>query len=206
MTDIRLPLRFAGAPDRGVLINPSLLYRGEDQELVVAARLHRREAARSPGHYDGRQATVLTETWHSEIVIGTMSLDSHAWGEWLSSGEQSGNQNRGLLARLKTWTGLQTPAGDRWTHLCARSTWMPENATLIRLVVTGPEDPKVFQYSSDLLIAFSSYPPSPSRSSNCSKNQTVSQMYLVSGVDPEVPEQRSSGFRLKCGEEYRAEK
>jgi peptidoglycan/LPS O-acetylase OafA/YrhL len=204
LADVRLPLRLAGgAPNSGVLINPSLFYRGEGEDMVVAARLHRRESERSPGRYRGQQATMMQETWHSEIVIGTMPLDWRAWHKWLNSGDPSSS---GLVARLAAWTGLQTSAGSRWTHLCARQTWLSENATLRKLVVTGPEDPKVFQLSSDLLLAFNSYPPSPGRISNCSQNQTVSQMYLARGIDPQDPAHTSEGVRLQCGEDHRAEK
>ncbi|CAK0790110.1 unnamed protein product, partial [Prorocentrum cordatum] len=109
------------------------------------------------------------------------------------------------------WTGLRTPQGARWAHLCVRETWVPQNKTLTRLVVTGPEDPKVFlaaptdpDAGPQVAVAFSSYPPLGRH--GCGGNATVPQMYLASGVDPGDPARRSTGQLLGCGELTRAEK
>lgn len=79
----------------------------------------------------------------------------------------------------------------------------------MRLVVTGPEDAKVLQYQNDegkkeLGLAFNSYPPLGRH--GCDKARTVSQMYLASGVNPLQPWSLSTGFRLRCGSDERAEK
>jgi peptidoglycan/LPS O-acetylase OafA/YrhL len=202
LVDVRLPIEAEGVAsgNGAVLINPSLLFRGD--EVIIAARLHRRESVQTRGDYKNRDVAVVEQTWHSEIVIGSMALNWGAWDEWLTTGKPP----KVLLSQLSTWTGLRTPSGSRWAHLCSRETWIPQNQTLVKLVVTGPEDPKVFQLPSDdsIGLAFSSYPPLGRH--GCGKDGAVSQMYLATGVVPSEPAKGSLGVRLQCGETTRAEK
>jgi hypothetical protein len=202
LVDVRLPIQVEGVAsgNGAVLINPSLLFRGD--EVVIAARLHRRESVQGRGDYHNRDVAVLEQIWHSQIFIGSMALNWGAWDEWLTTGEPP----QALLSQLSAWTGLRTPSGSRWAHLCSRETWIPENETLVQLVVTGPEDPKIFQLASDNTIglAFNSYPPLGRH--GCGDDGAVSQMYLATGVVPSDPNKGSIGVRLRCGETTRAEK
>merc|ERR1719330_317658 len=79
--DLRLPVQAEGS--RGdVVINPSLLFRDGGLEVVIAARRHRRTSERSAGVYKGKDVIVLEETWHSEVVLGTVDVEDAAWTKW----------------------------------------------------------------------------------------------------------------------------
>jgi len=208
VVDVRLSLLAEGEDSGGrqgaALINPSMLFRDNGAEAVFAARRHRRTSERSPGFYDGRSVTVVEEIWHSEVVLGTLVLDDVAWSSWLRGGTPV------EVRDLHRWSGLRTVTSSRWVHLCVRERWIPENNTLVRLVVTGPEDAKVFQRFPDVIgapgisVAFNSYPPLGRY--GCGQDQAVSQMYLAEGVDPRYPRNKSYGIRLDCGHQDRAEK
>jgi hypothetical protein len=147
----------------------------------------------------------VQQIWHSQIVIGTMTFDQQAWDEWLVSGGESASP---FARRLAAWTGLRAPDGGPWTHLCARQAWVPKNLTLHKLVVTGPEDPKIFQRQSQIDLAFSSYPPTTganSSNSGCGENP-VGQMFYASGVDPAAPTKEALGMHIQCHLSGRAEK
>ena len=60
---------------------------------------------------------------------------------------------------LDSWDGLSTKDGDAWRDLCVVERWIPSNKTLMRLVVTGPEDPKIVTTGTGYEIAFDSQPP-----------------------------------------------
>jgi len=201
MVDVRLPLELPDG-DGAALINPSLLFQGD--AVIIAARKHRRSSARVRGTYDGKDVVVLQHTWHSEVVFGKLELDWKSWDQWITTGEAP------APPKLRPWTGLHTETGSRWAHLCVREDWIPANETLVRLVVTGPEDPKVFARSpgksgdQPFDVAFSSYPPKGRH--GCGKDMAVSQMYLAEGVDALHPDAATSGKWLQCGNQKRAEK
>merc|ERR1712187_828508 len=142
-------------------------------------------------------------TWYSKIMLGGASFNAEAWKQWPTTGIAP------FAASVVPWEGLRTPSGEQWTHLCAPETWVPENATLIRKVVTGPEDPRLIAMgnstSSKVRMAFNSLPPlGPD---GCRANDTgVSQMYLASSVDPLEPEEQTVGRHLGCGHTDVAEK
>ena len=92
-------------------------------------------------------------------------------------------------------------------------TWIPENRTLMRMIVTGPEDPKVVTDGKDgILLAFDSRPPKgPSKSSSCRRNtqgrlESLPQMYVASSIDVSKPLVPIKGYRLKSGSSDLAEK
>ena len=122
---------------------------------------------------------------------------------------------------MSTWGGLLTEDGAAWKDLCVVETWIPENRTLMRMIVTGPEDPKVVDWTKDgkdgmkdgmkdgILLAFDSRPPKGP--SSCRRNtqgrlESVPQMYVASGIDVSKPLVPIKGYRLKSGSSDLAEK
>jgi len=205
VVDMQLPLSVEGTTDGSVIINPSLLFRDGGLEAVIAARRHRHTSHRGTGFYNGKDVTVLEETWHSEVVVGTVRVEDSTWSTWMSG------ETPLKIPGLSAWSGLRTLKGDPWAHLCIREHFLPENNTLIRLRVTGPEDPKVFKLFPDAVetqgvdIAFNSYPPLGRY--GCTSDMAVSQMYISRGVDPDSDQQNMSyGVRMECGHDDRAEK
>ena len=109
---------------------------------------------------------------------------------------------------MKTWSGLLTEDGGKWQDLCVAETWIPQNRTLMRMIVTGPEDPKVVDWKGGILIAFDSRPP---KTSGCRRNtqgrlESVPQMYVASDIDVLKPWKPIKGYRLKSGSSDLAEK
>ena len=91
----------------------------------------------------------------------------------------------------------------------------------MRMIVTGPEDPKVVDWTKDgkdgmkdgmkdgILLAFDSRPPKGP--SSCRRNtqgrlESVPQMYVASGIDVSKPLVPIKGYRLKSGSSDLAEK
>jgi len=177
------------------LMNPSMgLHEGQ---VVISARRHTLEQSRRNGWYNGEAAVVLDQTWQSQILLGSAPLDAEAWASWPTTGEPP------FAAELTPWYWLRNDEGRRWAHLCVPETFIPTNKTLLRHVVTGPEDAKVFSYNGSVDVAFSSLPPLGE--DGCAEGEDVSQMYIAGGVDmtgssPDV------GSRLTCGENDVAEK
>jgi len=201
LSDVRLPIKAADRNDGSVLINPSLLFRGEN-EVIFVARRHRRSHRKNFCFYNNTEVTCVVETWHSDIVVGTKFVQWSEWNKWIDVGAIP------TLPRLAPLTGLRNNTMGTWTKLCWREVYLPENRTLVRLVVTGPEDPKVFQLSDrddgPVELAFSSYPPLGGR--GCEKGKNVHQMYLATGVDVQNPDRIAYGNQLRCGFDTRAEK
>jgi len=190
MLDTRLPLSTMGDNLGARIINPSLLV--HDGQVVIAARSHRMEVRRGHGVYNGSAVTVLDQTWYSDIAIGTATLDEDAWDVWAQSGKVP------FEAALAPWQGLRTSAGKKWTQLCVKETFVPENNTLVRRIVTGPEDPKPVAVNGSIAIAFNSVPPMGADS--CPMGEAVSQMYFA------VAEVIATGQHLRFGFQDEAEK
>jgi len=115
---------------------------------------------------------------------------------------------------------------SEWSPLCEpEPTYNPANGTLIRKVVSGPEDPKLLalpQVSSNprWAITFSSLPPVSTRT-GCYRaglpqytegTAGVPQMYIAPDVRADFspggagPSEPVVGMRLECGEEFKPEK
>lgn len=90
------------------------------------------------GPEGAQDAVIIDQLWHSDIIMGKTPLDPIAWKEWPTTGVNP-LQN----VQMEEWSGLRTPSGNEWKDLCVVETWIASNNTLIRHVVTGPEDPKV---------------------------------------------------------------
>ena len=144
--DVRLNWT-ANAADFAVartLINPSILWSGG--RLLRAARAHAITCAANRSFtYKGEAATELTTTWHSDIVLGGGEAveghaDSEAWASW--DVESWGLDGTAPLRLLET----NHDAGSLLGTLCGDVTsWQPTNKTLLRMRVTGAEDPKLFK-------------------------------------------------------------
>eukprot|EP00931_Biecheleriopsis_adriatica_P042206 TRINITY_DN2405_c0_g1_i2.p1 TRINITY_DN2405_c0_g1~~TRINITY_DN2405_c0_g1_i2.p1 ORF type:complete len:1595 (+),score=335.47 TRINITY_DN2405_c0_g1_i2:126-4787(+) len=201
MMDMRLELNDPDGEKLGAdVINPSLLIHGN--RVVVVARRHRQETLQYTGTFSGPEgsgrATIIDQVWHSDIILGNIDVDAQAWANWPAGGA---NPLHGLS--MQTWSGLRTPEGRPWTDLCTKDTWIAANNTLIRHVVTGPEDPKAVSQNGSLVIVFDSLPPSGG-GEECRRNQrgfsdAVTQMYISSGVKVSEPSAQTPGFRLTYG-------
>jgi len=105
-------------------------------------------------------------------------------------------------AEAVKWSGLRTAAGNPWTNLCMQETWIPKNSTMIRHIVTGPEDAKVVMQDNSLIVAFNSLPPGGS----CEAGESVSQMYMATGVDVSTVSAVATGHRIDYGQKKKPEK
>jgi len=187
--DWRLGLNIEGL-GAASLINPSVAV-SEDQ-LVVAARQHSRSWTEHSGEYQGEAVTVVSQVWHSDIVIGIATLD-HTW--------QSGQH-----VPMKKWSSLRKPhqsfGSAPWGELCVVETYIPENRTLLRKVVTGPEDPRLLLYGGasgvdHLAVSFNSLPPLGMH--GCAKGYSVSQMYLAPKLSLNADASPTIARRIQCG-------
>jgi len=205
--DLVLPIQLADGNNGARLINPSLVF-GEKDEVIFAARRHLKIVERTTDNctYNGTPATCLDQIWHSQIMLGRKNIHSAEWNRWIDLG------NIPTYPQLEPWTGLRSfdPLGGNksWTDLCIREIYNAANRTLIRLIVTGPEDPKIFRLGGEthgtVDLLFDSYPPLGRH--GCAPGQNVQQMYLATGVNPSLPDKGIVGHHLRCGNEDRAEK
>lgn len=162
-----------GRRDGASIINPSLLWM--DDEVIVVARRHRLETRQTtgwyqPDHGEKVKAVIMEQIWHSKILMGSQPFASKQLvDQMLDHWPRSDGPSLLLNLSLKSWDGLSTSSGDAWRDLCVVERWIPSNKTLMRLKVTGPEDPKIFPNGNGtgFQIAFDSQPPS---SSDCRRN------------------------------------
>lgn len=208
--DLRLQLHDPEGHRLGAsVINPSILLK--DGAVVVVARRHRRETKQRSAVYNGPEgsgdAVVIDQIWHSEIIMGSTAMDSIAWAKW-----PTGTSNPLDMLPMTSWSGLRTPRGQQWKEdLCWAETWISSNNTLIRHIVTGPEDPKMVDQAGSIVVAFDSKPPHGGDTSTCRKNQqgfhdSVTQMYMSTGVLVAQPSNPMVGYRLSYGQSDVAEK
>jgi len=196
LIDVHLDIASSeGSSEMGRVMNPSISV--QDGKVVFAARRHWMEQSQYNGWYNGSAATVLDQTWHSQILLGSVPLDMEAWDRWPLSGEAP------FAAKLQPWYWLRTGGGHHWRQLCVAETYDSTNHTLVRHVVTGPEDAKVFSYRGQTNIAFSSLPPMGE--DGCAKGEEVSQMYIAGDVHL-AGSVDDVGHRLACGKTDLAEK
>jgi hypothetical protein len=184
------------------IINPSFLV--QDGEFLVAARRHRRETVTYLGVWNDSVATIIDQVWHSQVLLGWTPLNATAWAQWPSTGITP--WSRPVV--LQEWQGLRSTSGAAWQGLCVREAYIPSNNTVIRHVVTGPEDPKPFALGTSHGVAFNSMPPASDGACRMlpewNLEDAVSQMYLASfGTRPSTP---TFGYRLQYGDTESAEK
>jgi len=207
MVDFRLPFDFWGEGD---LINPSIIV--QDGTLHVAARSHYRTWHQSYAQYLGADATLMENRWHSSVVLASMPMDQ--WNETVHQALGHGGTRHTMATT--DWTGLRTVSGGSWSNLCPVDTWIPENRTILRQVVTGPEDPKLLKDAGPAIgegvsIVFNSYAPqdAPPLEGACGAAEylgSVSQVYVAASVDLAKPTDIVEGYRMDCGWTHQAEK
>jgi len=182
MVDVTLGFQEEGD---AVYINPSLLI--NDGKLFVAARRHHLESLQRLGEYNGTMVVVLEHVWHSSIVFGSAELTAP-----VSTLLQTGILPWSMV-KMSGWTGLRSQNGP-WTP-CVKETWIPNNGTLVRRVLTGPEDPKLLQFGMGRTMIFNSFPPLGRY--GCVAEEVVSQMYMATGF--ETPSAELVAKRLPFG-------
>jgi len=138
-------------------------------------------------------------------VLASMSPEAIDLHKWMNTGVSP------HFAKLERWSGLSIPGSLRaWKNLCTRERYISENKTLMRFVVTGPEDPKVFRLKDDSRrssdIAFVSYQPRDGQEGCPTDGKAWPQMYLAQGLVAHVPGEHTAGHWLNCGSAKRAEK
>jgi len=174
---------------------------------VLVARAHRRSQVRTRDNcsYKGEAATCIDEIWHTDNLLASMSTEAIDLQRWMNTGISP------RLAKLERWSGLSIPGSlSAWKNLCTRERYISENGTLMRLVVTGPEDPKVFQLNNDSRrssnVAFVSYQPRDGHGGCPTDGKVWPQMYLAQGLVAHMPGEQTAGHWLNCGSAKRAEK
>jgi len=183
MVDFRLD--FASPDGRGAVINPSLVVVDDPDDPLttkvhVAARVHwlssKQEADIYVGEqeeYQGKLVTRIDNVWHSKLVVGDISLSREFMWNWPTTAAK-------LDVPLKSHQ-LTTAEGESWTRLCRSDVFIPENMTVIRKIVTGPEDPRLTLHNGRIVLSINSVPPvidigfGDSYADACPV--TVSQMY-----------------------------
>jgi peptidoglycan/LPS O-acetylase OafA/YrhL len=159
--DIRLALNriTSETSDIGVIINPSLTFidNGDEIELILVGREHGIQVKQVQDTYNGQPATRIDQTWHSAVFIGIKSFKADVLHQWL-------NQDKGYPddeeLRMDVYpVELLTSDGSKWDKLCTRDTYIPENKTLIRIIVTGPEDPRLTLVHGKPILSFNSILP-----------------------------------------------
>ena len=151
---IDMQLNFSAQSTEGAVINPSLALQGTD--LIIAARVHKVSTTVGGMRDWGNNTDVveMVNEWKSSIVVGKAAFDRDAFFGWNSSAWSLDFD----LEKAAILTDV-TNATSLWgsTPLCeARPSYIEKNNTLIRKVVTGPEDPKWVHSNGDSLLTFNS--------------------------------------------------
>ncbi|QDZ21555.1 hypothetical protein A3770_06p40730 [Chloropicon primus] len=215
--DMRLNFqRYPPGGDGGLaVINPSLaVVKGK---LVLVARLHGiTEEKRKNVQWEGKSVTEIVTRWYSSLVVGHNAMDA---GSWLGWDAGSWNLSDFKVEDLALVSNVTEPHRSRWGSLhdprfgplCEpEPVYIPSNNTLIRKVVTGPEDPKLLSLGAATFLTFNSLlPPNLAITAQCHQTRYgVQQMFLSSPYDPTAVESGTlpHAVRLKCGSETRDEK
>jgi len=173
--DMRLTLNPTDLRDASgrVVINPSIAFldHGDEMEFIVVGREHGRSSVQTLDTYEGKSVTRIDQIWHSRILSGSTLLAKSQIHSWLTTGTSNG-VSLDLFA-LKTITS----DGSAWNDLCTRDTYIPANNTLIRTIVTGPEDPRLTLVDEELVLSFNSILP-VDKNSGCPE-VVVSQMFIT---------------------------
>jgi peptidoglycan/LPS O-acetylase OafA/YrhL len=159
--DIRLALNriTSKTSDVGVIINPSLTFidNGDDIELILAGREHGIQVKQVQDTYNGQTVTRIDQTWHSAVFIGTKSFKADVLHQWPNKDKGYPDDEE---LRMDVYPAeLLTSDGSKWDKLCTRDTYIPENKTLIRIIVTGPEDPRLTLVHGKPVLSFNSILP-----------------------------------------------
>jgi len=195
------------------LINPSFLIvprpNGAAALLMRAARAHAIIERHEEGVWvdeNGTQhiVTVIANEWMSDIVGTSEAMNSTDLTGW--DVPAWGLDGRGQLFKRTGISPFWSQLATEWGPLCEKEPkYVPENMTLFRTMVTGPEDPKLFILPDGSAgMSFSSLPPIQTRPGCFQTDLAAVQMYVTHlHPTPPVP---AVGMRLQCGEENRDEK
>jgi peptidoglycan/LPS O-acetylase OafA/YrhL len=187
--------------------------------LVRAARAHAMSTRREETSFSKPVGTSerkvigteITSTWTSHLVFDeTNAASVEDWASWdvarwgLDGGGKNLQKTRLVsdLGRAKPWNDLCEPV----------PTYIPENKTLFRKVVRGPEDPKLIalpprSVHGPYAVAFSSYPPKWTRKRCDQTYDAVQQMFFAAdGLSLARHDRDTPGVRLDCGYTRRDEK
>jgi len=218
--------------DERALINPSIAVIEPSDNLRIVLRVARAHAALesvSEGSWvvntstnEARRVTIIKQEWRSDIVIakdvGPLDLSGWSVATWGLDGNAPMQRKR-ILPTLDS-----TDDSESWGPLCeAAPTFIPQNNTLVRKVVTGPEDPKLLMLAENVGnvrwgITFSSLPPIATNpqcyqgGSRVEQGQEVgvTHMYIApetrAGGEISAPSAEVIGSRLQCGRTDQAEK
>lgn len=219
--DLKLDWTVMSARDGGsspVLINPSILFQQDangNMEWIRAARVHAVEEEIKQATYEGQVVTEQFLRFRSEIALSqepfggdlSVGFDDEGVKSWGLGGDQSLST---IDSRLISHVGK----GAAWNDLCEpKPSFNQENSWLVRKQVSGPEDPKLFQYSSNSWgITFSSFPPASLLSEGSSQeeckwsDEAVMQMYLTDDGMSLASGGKAHGTRLHCGNPTDTEK
>lgn len=216
------------------IINPSLLIVPQDGNapplMVRAARAHSVVSVTVPDQvWEGSLTTEVQQIWNSAILTATSTFDDaaraalgrwdvSAWGAALggsapmelvsTSARNVCNQSAGRCLISSLWPRRE------WAPLCeAAPTYIVENRTLFRHIVTGPEDPKLFllpprSSASRFALTFSSLPPTNTRVGCRWQPSAAVQMYLAERGDILAGMRGGAavGQRVQCGSTMGTEK
>lgn len=211
--DVRLNWTSTFESDSRALINPSILVYTNgmgDTRLVRAARAHALHETTQPALWDvdgvTREVTQVTTRWDSDIVLQDGPAPSfHGWDP-----ESWGLDGTAPLSLAALGVRLTGEGAGSWAPLAEGAPrFIAENMTLMRRVVTGPEDPKLLGLGGPRWgVVFSSLPPRAHGNNDSTANGSATvQMHMAhDGASLASSDVGAVGMRLDCGETTLPEK
>ena len=220
--DLKLNWTMAGSTESDgdrLLINPSMLFlydENGDLEWIRAARAHAIEEVTRQGSYEDQEVTEQLLQFKSSI-----SLSREPFIGDLSAGfDDEGIKSWGLngvrpLSIVDSKLISHVGKGIAWSDICEpKPSFNRANSWLVRKQVSGPEDPKLIQLSSDSSwgVTFSSFPPASLLSEGSSQEEckwaddAVMQMYLAEDGSSLASGGEAHGTKLNCGSSRGMEK
>mmetsp|Transcript_27935 Transcript_27935/g.41247 ORF Transcript_27935/g.41247 Transcript_27935/m.41247 type:complete len:1849 (+) Transcript_27935:56-5602(+) len=204
-------------------INPSMLFRddGNGVEWIRTVRAHYIERESLNGVFEGIEVTEEITRFHSSILLKRESFSGDLGLGFDESSISGWGLNEVLpLEPIKDNIISHKGKDKSWVDLCEPSAMYNEvNKTLSRKLVTGPEDPKLFEVPADSnsgslswSLTFSSFPPASLLNEQSSidackwQPEAVMQMYLSADGPALASEKKAQGVRLDCGNSQGMEK
>ena len=193
------------------LINPSMLFRNDENgnlEWIRAARAHSVEEETNQGSYGDQVVTEQLLRFKSSIALSREPFTGDLSAGFDEQGIQSwGLVGAGPLSIIDSSLISHVGKGSAWNDLCEpKPSFNRESSWLLRKQVSGPEDPKLVQWSDDSWgVTFSSYPPASLLSNESSREEckwtdkAVMQMFLAEEGTALASGDKAHGTRLQCG-------
>jgi len=205
-------------------INPSMLFQDDGKgglEWIRAVRAHYIEREFSEGVYNGTNVIEQITRFHSSILLQRESFS----GDLSLGFDDSSIPGWGfdeVLPLLPIDQNIISHKGrdKSWVDLCEPNFVYSEvNRTLSRKLVTGPEDPKLFEIPADSndgsqswALTYSSFPPASLLNEQSSMDacqwhpEAVMQMYVAADGPSLASGEKAQGVRLDCGNSQGMEK